>query len=437
MPRRWPMPSEKPSPRCRADRRQTDGLQDLVDAARAGCRCSAPGTAGGCGRCGRRAWPWRRAARRYARSGSRELRRSASRRCVTRRRRGVETEDHPHRGGLAGAVGAEEAGDHARPDVEGQVVDGQLLAVTLGQAPELDHRRPPSPSPTSLTCHGAHATPRACAAAVCGLRANGEPGPGSPGGHDLGADSGADLGADLGANSGADLGADLGADEVDHGRPVGPAEGVDAAPRPRPLGGRRRVGRPGDQRGPSRPSRPSGHDQARRARRRGGRAGPSARSRRGRRWWRSGRARCGRRPGRRSADRARQARRNVSCTTSSACSPERSIRAQWRWTSARWRSTSAAKAVWSPAMAASTTGSCAGPRRARVHARLGPGRHRLGPGGVGNWVGTGQATTVAPARVTRERPSAAWASEHRTHHHGSPVAGNMAGMPYDDEPGRR
>ena len=41
---------------------------------------------------------------------------------------------------LAGAVGAEEAGDDARADVERQAVDGDGLAVALGQPAGLDHR---------------------------------------------------------------------------------------------------------------------------------------------------------------------------------------------------------------------------------------------------------------------------------------------------------
>src|SRR6185437_12412781 len=39
-------------------------------------------------------------------------------------RRRVKAQDHPHGGGLPGAVRAEEAGDHAGPDGEREVVDG-------------------------------------------------------------------------------------------------------------------------------------------------------------------------------------------------------------------------------------------------------------------------------------------------------------------------
>jgi hypothetical protein len=51
----------------------------------------------------------------------------------------VQVDDHAHRGGLAGAVRAEEAGYHTRADGETQVLHGGLLAVLLGQAPGLDH----------------------------------------------------------------------------------------------------------------------------------------------------------------------------------------------------------------------------------------------------------------------------------------------------------
>src|SRR3984885_15784732 len=54
-------------------------------------------------------------------------------------RRRVEAQDHPHGGGLPGAVRAEEAGDQAGPDREGQVVDGRGGAVALDQAVGLDH----------------------------------------------------------------------------------------------------------------------------------------------------------------------------------------------------------------------------------------------------------------------------------------------------------
>ena len=57
------------------------------------------------------------------RNGQRQLARTGGRRSAPRPRRGVQSEDHPHRRGLAGSVRAEEAGHHARPDVEAQRVD--------------------------------------------------------------------------------------------------------------------------------------------------------------------------------------------------------------------------------------------------------------------------------------------------------------------------
>ena len=45
-----------------------------------------------------------------------------------------EPDHHPHRGRLAGSVRADEAGDAAGGDVEGQVVDGGAVAVVLGDS---------------------------------------------------------------------------------------------------------------------------------------------------------------------------------------------------------------------------------------------------------------------------------------------------------------
>ena len=52
----------------------------------------------------------------------------------------VQAHDQAHGGGLAGAVGAEEAGDGARLDGEGDAVDGGLGAVALGETGCFDHR---------------------------------------------------------------------------------------------------------------------------------------------------------------------------------------------------------------------------------------------------------------------------------------------------------
>jgi len=53
--------------------------------------------------------------------------------------RGGQAEQHPQRGGLAGAVGPQEAGDPAGPDLEAQAVDGGDGAVPLSQVEDLYH----------------------------------------------------------------------------------------------------------------------------------------------------------------------------------------------------------------------------------------------------------------------------------------------------------
>ncbi len=45
-----------------------------------------------------------------------------------------ETDHHPHGGRLAGAVRADEAGDPPGRDLEGHVVDGDAVAVVLGES---------------------------------------------------------------------------------------------------------------------------------------------------------------------------------------------------------------------------------------------------------------------------------------------------------------
>ena len=51
----------------------------------------------------------------------------------------VQAHNHAHRGGLARPVGAQEAGDGAGLDGEGDVVHRRLLAITLGEIDCLDH----------------------------------------------------------------------------------------------------------------------------------------------------------------------------------------------------------------------------------------------------------------------------------------------------------
>ena len=50
----------------------------------------------------------------------------------------LEAEEHAQRRGLAGAVGAEEAGDRAGLDGEAEVGDGPDLAEGLGESADLD-----------------------------------------------------------------------------------------------------------------------------------------------------------------------------------------------------------------------------------------------------------------------------------------------------------
>src|SRR6185312_6137281 len=47
--------------------------------------------------------------------------------------------DHAEKRRLAGAVGADDADDAAGRQLEGQVLDQQIVAKTLGQAFDLDH----------------------------------------------------------------------------------------------------------------------------------------------------------------------------------------------------------------------------------------------------------------------------------------------------------
>jgi hypothetical protein len=48
-------------------------------------------------------------------------------------------EDHPHGGGLAGAVGADEPEHLPLTDREGEVVEGDQLAIAAGQALQFQH----------------------------------------------------------------------------------------------------------------------------------------------------------------------------------------------------------------------------------------------------------------------------------------------------------
>ena len=143
MPSRWRMPERvalDPAPRRAAE---ADLLDDLVDPTVADAvrprrhpQVVAPGPA------------------RVDRAGV-EQRTDLAQRFGVRRERpavherlpgggSVEAEHHPHRRRLAGAVGAEEAGDQPLLDVEAQVVDGHHVAVPLGESSYLDHLVPPA-----------------------------------------------------------------------------------------------------------------------------------------------------------------------------------------------------------------------------------------------------------------------------------------------------
>src|SRR3974390_308629 len=78
------------------------------------------------------------------------------------RRRSVKTEDHAHRGGLAGTVGSEEAGHDAGADLDAQVVDGGDGAEPLRQLIQFDHAAPREtfyPPPTNALQPTAIITP--------------------------------------------------------------------------------------------------------------------------------------------------------------------------------------------------------------------------------------------------------------------------------------
>jgi len=53
---------------------------------------------------------------------------------------GDQAEEHPEGGGLAGPVGAEEAGHRPRLDLEAELVDGEHVAETFGESLDTDGR---------------------------------------------------------------------------------------------------------------------------------------------------------------------------------------------------------------------------------------------------------------------------------------------------------
>ena len=137
-PSRWRMPSEKPPTRRPAasvspTRSRTSSDPPGVDAGRHG-----RGPAGGAGavRAG-----WTPAASSTAPTVAAGSLQVGVGDAVDGGRAGVgadQAEQHPQGGGLAGAVGAEEPGDRAGVDGEGQVVDGGHAAEALGEPVDLD-----------------------------------------------------------------------------------------------------------------------------------------------------------------------------------------------------------------------------------------------------------------------------------------------------------
>ena len=139
MPSRWPIPSENPPVRRLGDVGEADEVEDLVD----------PPTVDAVG-IGQPAQVVAGAASRVDGLGLEQCADVAEREAQvpvavavdgdpTGGRR-VEADHHAHGGGLAGAVGSEEAGDLPGPDLEAEVIDGDGCAVVLGDVLDADHR---------------------------------------------------------------------------------------------------------------------------------------------------------------------------------------------------------------------------------------------------------------------------------------------------------
>ncbi|CAM5693510.1 hypothetical protein SVIOM74S_04751 [Streptomyces violarus] len=132
MPRRCPMPREKPLDAAVGDVGQAGEAEDLFDscagdAVRVGEGAQVVvGGAAGVDRAGLQQGTDLREGRGVGGVG-------ASAHGGVAAGGGVEAEDHPHGRGLAGAVRAEEAGDGAGADGEGQVRDDRPVAVAFGE----------------------------------------------------------------------------------------------------------------------------------------------------------------------------------------------------------------------------------------------------------------------------------------------------------------
>ena len=155
MPSRCFMPSENVPARRPRDRVEPDQLEHLVDAAVRRCRWSRRAT----DRCAQAVRPaWTALASSSAPTSRNGLDDALVRATVDQapaRGRAVQAEDHPHRGGLARAVRAEEPGHLPGPDREAEVVDRGDGAVALSQSLHLDHdRADPAPGRPGLASGG-------------------------------------------------------------------------------------------------------------------------------------------------------------------------------------------------------------------------------------------------------------------------------------------
>ena len=140
MPSRWVMPSEKPPARLRGHGGQAHQVEDLVDPARRETlrlgeeqQVVAGAAAGMQGPCLEQRADRGQRPRQLPVGQPADRRRSAF--------GPVQPQDEPHRGRLACAVRAEEAGYPARLHRERQVVHGHLVAESLRQLMRLDEAR--------------------------------------------------------------------------------------------------------------------------------------------------------------------------------------------------------------------------------------------------------------------------------------------------------
>ena len=136
-PRRWRMPSEKPPTRRRPAAASPTCSSDLVGAAAGRARPRRRGPGGGRGpAAGVEAARLQHGADLAGRVG--ELAVGPAVDGGGAGGRGDQAEQHAQGGRLAGAVGAEEAGDRPLVDLEVEVVDGEHVAEALGEPVHAD-----------------------------------------------------------------------------------------------------------------------------------------------------------------------------------------------------------------------------------------------------------------------------------------------------------